>query len=47
MVLMQGIRIKNLYKLLGRTDNSSCHQVVNPKIHKILSCVVESTMLWY
>ena len=47
MVLMWGIRIGTLYKLLGRTDGSSCHQVVNPKIEDILSCVFDSTMLWH
>ena len=47
MVLMQGIRIGTLYKLLGRTEGCSCHQMVDPKIDENLSCVANLTMLWY
>ena len=47
VVLMRGIKIGTLYKLLGRTNESSCLLVVDPKTDKILSCVVSSTMLWY
>lgn len=47
MVLMRGIKIRTLYKLLGRTDESSCLLVVDPKTNEILSCVVDSTMLWH
>ena len=46
MVLMMGIRIRNLYKMLGKTDNGSCNKVVNPKTDEILSCVADSTMFW-
>ena len=47
MVLMWGIRIGTLYKLLGKTNDSSCNQVVHPKTDEILSCVADSTMLWH
>ena len=47
MVLMWGIKIGTLYKLLGKTDGDSCNQVVDPKTKDILSCVVDSTMLWH
>ena len=47
MVLMWGIKISTLYKLLGKTDGSSCNQVVDPKTNDILSCVVDFTMLWH
>ena len=47
MVLMQGIGIRTLYKLLGKNDDSSCNEVVNPKTDKILSCMCDSTMLWH
>ena len=36
-----------MYKLLGKTDDSSCYQAVDPKTDEILSCVADSTMLWY
>ena len=48
MVLILGIRIGTLYKLLGRTDNNSFHQVVDPNLtNEILSCIDDSTMLWH
>ena len=47
MVLMWGIRIRTLYKMLGKRNGSSCFQVVNPKTDKILSCVANLTMLWH
>ena len=47
MVLMQGIRIGILYKLLGKINGGSCNQAVDPKTVKILSCMVNSTMLWH
>ena len=47
MVLMWGIRIRTLHKLLGKIDDGSCNQVVNPKNEEILSCVAALTMLWH
>ena len=47
MVLMRGIKIETLYKLLGKTNDGSCNQVVDPKTDEILSCVVDLTMLWH
>ena len=47
MVLMQGIRIRNLYKMLGKIDDGSFNQMVDPKTDDILSCMDNSTMLWH
>lgn len=47
MVLMRGIKIQTLYKLLGKTNDNSCNQVVDTKTDDILSCVADSTMLWH
>jgi hypothetical protein len=47
VLLMWGIRIGTLYKLLRKTNGSSCNQVVDPKTNKILSCMDDSTMLWH
>ena len=47
MVMMLGIRNDTLYKLLGKIDNGSCNQVVDPMTVEILSCVADSTMLWH
>ena len=47
MVLMRGIKIRTLYKLLRRTNESSCLLAINPKTDEILSCVANSTMLWH
>ena len=47
MVLMWGMKIGTLYKLLGKTDDNSYNQVVDPKTNEILSCVAKSTMLWH
>ena len=47
MVTMRGIRIGTLYKLLGRTNKSSCLPTVDPKSGKISSCIVNLTMLWH
>ena len=30
---------------MERTDNNSCHWVVDPKTNNILSCIADSTML--
>ena len=43
---MWGIKIGTLYKLLGKTNDGSYNQVVDPKTNEILSCVGYSTMLW-
>ena len=47
MVLMWGTKIGTLYKLLDKTDGDRCNQVVDPKTNDILSCMVDSTMLWH
>ena len=47
MLLMQGNMIGTLYKLLGKTDNNRCNQVVDAKANEILSCVANSIMLWH
>ena len=47
MVLMRGIKIGTLYKMFRRTDKISCIFVFDPKTGKILSCIVDSTMLWH
>ena len=47
MVLMQGIKIGTLYKLLVKTENGSCNQVVDPKTEEIISCIVNSIILWH
>ena len=39
--------IGNLYKFLEKIDDSSCNQVVDPEIDKVMSCVADSTMLCY
>ena len=41
MVLVRGIRIRMLYKLLGRIDGSSCLLAINPKTNDISSCIVD------
>ena len=47
MVLMQGIRIRNLYKLLGKTNVNSYNKAVDPETDEIISCVADSIMLWH
>ena len=47
MVLVRGIRIGTLYKLLEKTDDGSCNQVVDPKTDEILACMADLTMLWH
>jgi hypothetical protein len=57
MVLMRGVRIGNLYKLLGNVDLTRCNNIVVPKFDStqlnsnitnlIVPCRVDSTMLWH
>lgn len=47
MVLMRGMRIRTLYKLLGRINSNRSHHTFIPETDEILSCVLDSTMLWH
>ena len=44
-MFMRGIRIGTLYKMLERTNESSCLPIVDPKTKEILSYIVDLTML--
>jgi len=44
---MRGVRLRTLYKLLGRTYTSGYVNVVFHEVDHVSSCVVDLTMLWH